>query len=121
MSPVTAQTLPVSPIATMESRLVSIDVARAFRVEDPVRATYEIANFLQGIEQIRVTTLRTLIEAQPLATTLAGRAGVSRSLAQALDEVTGRWGVKVTRVEVQRLEPIHQGAHEAQSQHIGKE
>jgi regulator of protease activity HflC (stomatin/prohibitin superfamily) len=76
---------PPQPVITSDNLVVSIDTVLYYRVVDPVRATYEIQNFLQAIEQLTVTTLRNVIGS--------------------LDETTGRWGIKVTRVEIKAIEP----------------
>src|SRR5262249_57975779 len=70
-----------------------------------VRATYEIANFLQAIEQLRVTTLRNVIGSMDLEKALTSRDEINRHLSGVLDETTGRWGIKVTRVEIKAIEP----------------
>ena len=76
-----------------------------FKVVDPVRATYEIANFLQAIEQLTVTTLRNVIGSLDLERALTSREEINRHLSGVLDETTGRWGIKVTRVEIKAIEP----------------
>jgi regulator of protease activity HflC (stomatin/prohibitin superfamily) len=70
-----------------------------------VRATYEIANFLQAIEQLTVTTLRNVIGSLDLEKALTSREEINRHLSSVLDETTGRWGIKVTRVEIKAIEP----------------
>jgi regulator of protease activity HflC (stomatin/prohibitin superfamily) len=113
-------TLPTQPVATLDSRLVSVNVALRFRVVDPVRATYEIANFLGAIEQLCITSIRTTISSLDLARTLTSRAEINRNLVEVLDQATGPWGLRVTRVEVQQLEPIR-AQSQGQSQHVGKD
>jgi regulator of protease activity HflC (stomatin/prohibitin superfamily) len=109
--------MPLGPMATVDSHLIEMDVALRFRVVDPVRATYEVAHFLLAIEQVCETTSRTLIGSLPLASALASRSDLNRALAAALDDITGKWGVRVNPVEVRRLDPI-QASFE---QHSGKE
>ena len=96
---------PPQPVITSDNLVVSIDTVLYFRVVDPVRATYEIANFLQAIEQLTVTTLRNVIGSLDLEKALTSREEINRHLSGVLDETTGRWGIKVTRVEIKAIEP----------------
>ncbi len=96
---------PPQPVITSDNLVVSIDTVLYFKVVDPVRATYEIANFLQAIEQLTVTTLRNVIGSLDLEKALTSREEINRHLSVVLDETTGRWGVKVTRVEIKAIEP----------------
>ena len=96
---------PPQPVITADNLVVSIDTVLYFRVVDPVRATYEIANFLQAIEQLTVTTLRNVIGSMDMETALTSRDEINRHLSGVLDETTGRWGIKVTRVEIKAIEP----------------
>jgi regulator of protease activity HflC (stomatin/prohibitin superfamily) len=96
---------PPQPVITSDNLVVSIDTVLYFKVVDPVRATYEIANFLQAIEQLTVTTLRNVIGSLDLEKALTSREEINRHLSSVLDETTGRWGVKVTRVEIKAIEP----------------
>ena len=96
---------PPQPVITSDNLVVSIDTVLYFKVVDPVRATYEIANFLQAIEQLTVTTLRNVIGSLDLETALTSREEINRHLSGVLDETTGRWGIKVTRVEIKAIEP----------------
>jgi regulator of protease activity HflC (stomatin/prohibitin superfamily) len=96
---------PPQPVITADNLSVSIDTVLYFKVVDPVRATYEIANFLQAIEQLTVTTLRNVIGSMDMETALTSRDEINRHLSGVLDETTGRWGIKVTRVEIKAIEP----------------
>jgi regulator of protease activity HflC (stomatin/prohibitin superfamily) len=96
---------PPQPVITSDNLVVSIDTVLYFKVVDPVRATYEIANFLQAIEQLTVTTLRNVIGSLDLEKALTSREEINRHLSGVLDETTGRWGIKVTRVEIKAIEP----------------
>ncbi|ASW55854.1 SPFH domain-containing protein [Plantactinospora sp. KBS50] len=96
---------PPQPVITSDNLVVSIDTVLYFKVVDPVRATYEISNFLQAIEQLTVTTLRNVIGSLDLERALTSREEINRHLSVVLDETTGRWGVKVTRVEIKAIEP----------------
>ncbi|MFC0530741.1 SPFH domain-containing protein [Phytohabitans kaempferiae] len=96
---------PPQPVITSDNLVVSIDTVLYFKVVDPVRATYEISNFLQAIEQLTVTTLRNVIGSLDLEKALTSREEINRHLSGVLDETTGRWGIKVTRVEIKAIEP----------------
>ncbi|SNY25561.1 SPFH domain-containing protein [Paractinoplanes atraurantiacus] len=96
---------PPQPVITSDNLVVSIDTVLYFRVVNPQRATYEIANFLQAIEQLTVTTLRNVIGSLDLERALTSREEINRHLSSVLDETTGRWGIKVTRVEIKAIEP----------------
>ena len=96
---------PPQPVITSDNLVVSIDTVLYFKVVDPVRATYEISNFLQAIEQLTVTTLRNVIGSLDLERALTSREEINRHLSGVLDETTGRWGIKVTRVEIKAIEP----------------
>ena len=96
---------PPQPVITSDNLVVSIDTVLYFRVVDPVLATYEIANFLQAIEQLTVTTLRNVIGSMDLEKALTSRDEINRHLSGVLDETTGRWGIKVARVEIKAIEP----------------
>ena len=98
-------TFPPQPVITSDNLVVSIDTVLYFRVVDPVRRTYEIANYLQAIEQLTVTTLRNVIGSLDLERALTSREDINRHLSGVLDETTGRWGIKVTRVEIKAIEP----------------
>ncbi|BFU45837.1 SPFH domain-containing protein [Krasilnikovia sp. MM14-A1004] len=96
---------PPQPVITSDNLVVSIDTVLYFKVVDPVRATYEISNFLQAIEQLTVTTLRNVIGSLDLERALTSREEINKHLSGVLDETTGRWGIKVTRVEIKAIEP----------------
>src|SRR5690349_21856776 len=96
---------PPQPVITSDNLVVSIDTVLYFKVVHPVQATYEIANFLQAIEQLTVTTLRNVIGSLDLEKALTSREEINRHLSSVLDETTGRWGIKVTRVEIKAIEP----------------
>jgi regulator of protease activity HflC (stomatin/prohibitin superfamily) len=93
------------PVITSDNLVVSIDTVLYFKVTEPRAATYEIASFLQAIEQLTVTTLRNVIGSLDLEKALTSREEINRHLSVVLDETTGRWGIKVTRVEIKAIEP----------------
>ncbi|HET6213639.1 MAG TPA: paraslipin, partial [Micromonosporaceae bacterium] len=96
---------PPQPVITSDNLVVSIDTVLYFKVIDPYKATYAIAYFLQGIEQLTVTTLRNVVGSLDLEKTLTSREEINRKLSLELDGTTGDWGIKVTRVEIKAIEP----------------
>ena len=90
---------------TEDNLVVGIDTVIYFTVTDPKAATYEVANPLQAIEQLTVTTLRNVIGGMTLEQTLTSRDSVNNQLRAVLDEATGRWGIRVNRVELKSVEP----------------
>lgn len=107
---------PPQPVITSDNLVVSIDTVLYFQVTDPKSATYEIANFITGIEQLTVTTLRNVIGSMDLEQTLTSRDQINGQLRGVLDEATGRWGIRVNRVELKSIDPPQsiQGAMEQQ-------
>jgi regulator of protease activity HflC (stomatin/prohibitin superfamily) len=96
---------PPQPVITEDNLVVNIDTVIYFQVTDPKAASYEIANYLQAIEQLTVTTLRNVIGSLDLEKALTSRDDINRHLSGVLDETTGRWGIKVQRVEIKAIEP----------------
>ena len=96
---------PPQPVITEDNLVVSIDSVIYFQVTDPKAATYEIANFISGIEQLTVTTLRNVIGSMDLEKTLTSREEINNVLRGVLDEATGKWGVRVNRVELKAIDP----------------
>src|SRR5437870_1075274 len=95
------------PVITEDNLVVSIDTVIYFQVTDPKSAVYEIANFIQGIEQLTVTTLRNVIGSLDLEQTLTSRDQINGQLRGVLDEATGKWGIRVNRVELKAIDPPH--------------
>jgi regulator of protease activity HflC (stomatin/prohibitin superfamily) len=96
---------PPQPTITEDNLVVAIDTVIYFTVTDPKAATYEVANPLQAIEQLTVTTLRNVIGGMTLEETLTSRDTINSQLRAVLDEATGRWGIRVNRVELKSIEP----------------
>ena len=96
---------PPQPVITSDNLVVNIDTVIYFTVTDPRAATYEIANFLQAIEQLTVTTLRNVIGGMDLEATLTSRDQINGQLRGVLDEATGQWGIRVNRVELKSIDP----------------
>src|SRR5512133_761054 len=93
------------PVITEDNLVVSIDTVIYFQVTDAKAATYEIANYIQGIEQLTVTTLRNVIGGMALEKTLTSRDEINSQLRGVLDEATGKWGIRVNRVELKAIDP----------------
>jgi len=96
---------PPQPVITEDNLVVSIDSVIYFQVTDPKAATYEIASYLMGIEQLTVTTLRNVIGSMDLEETLTSRDSINAQLRGVLDEATGKWGIRVNRVEIKAIDP----------------
>jgi regulator of protease activity HflC (stomatin/prohibitin superfamily) len=96
---------PPQPVITEDNLVISIDTVIYFQVTDPKAATYEIADYIGAIEQLTVTTLRNVIGGMTLEDTLTSRDKVSGALRVVLDEATGRWGIRVNRVELKAVDP----------------
>jgi len=107
---------PPQPVITSDNLVVSIDTVIYFQVTDPKSAVYEIANYITGIEQLTVTTLRNVVGSMDLEQTLTSRDQINGQLRGVLDEATGRWGVRVNRVELKSIDPPQsiQGSMEQQ-------
>jgi regulator of protease activity HflC (stomatin/prohibitin superfamily) len=93
------------PVITEDNLVVSIDSVIYFQVTEPKSATYEIANYIQAIEQLTVTTLRNVIGGMSLEKTLTSRDDINQQLRGVLDEATGKWGIRVNRVELKAIDP----------------
>src|SRR5438445_2418299 len=93
------------PVITEDNLVVSIDSVIYFQVTDARAATYEIANYIQAIEQLTVTTLRNVIGGMALGKTLTSRDELNAQLRGVLDEATGKWGIRVNRVELKAIDP----------------
>ena len=93
------------PVITSDNLVVNIDTVIYYSVIDSKSAVYEIANFIQGIEQLTVTTLRNVIGSLDLEQTLTSRDQINAQLRGVLDEATGKWGIRVNRVELKAIDP----------------
>ncbi|KGF01871.1 MULTISPECIES: SPFH domain-containing protein [unclassified Actinomyces] len=96
---------PPQPVITADNVVVSIDSVIYYQVTDPRSATYEIANYISAIEQLTVTTLRNVIGSLDLEQTLTSRDDINSRLRGVLDEATGKWGIRVNRVELKAIDP----------------
>jgi regulator of protease activity HflC (stomatin/prohibitin superfamily) len=96
---------PPQPVITEDNLVVQIDSVIYYQVTDPKAASYEIANFIQAIEQLTVTTLRNVSGGMTLEQTLTSRDSINSELRIVLDEATGKWGIRVNRVELKAVDP----------------
>src|SRR6186997_1114638 len=96
---------PPQPVITEDNLVVQIDSVIYYQVTDAKSASYEIANFIQAIEQLTVTTLRNVIGGMTLEQTLTSRDQINAALRVVLDEATGKWGIRVNRVELKAVDP----------------
>ena len=96
---------PPQPVITEDNLTIQIDTVIYFQVTDPKAATYEISDYIAAIEQLTVTTLRNVIGGMNLEETLTSRDKVSAALRAVLDEATGKWGIRVNRVELKAVDP----------------
>ncbi|GAC1435757.1 MAG: SPFH domain-containing protein [Solirubrobacteraceae bacterium] len=94
-----------SSVITEDNVVVGIETVLYFTITDAKSATYEIANPLQAIEQLTVTTLRNVIGGLMLEATLTSRENVNTELRAVLDEATGKWGIRINRVEIKSVDP----------------
>ncbi|SDF03018.1 SPFH domain-containing protein [Pseudonocardia oroxyli] len=96
---------PPQPVITQDNLTVNIDTVVYFRVTDPKSAVYEISNYITGVEQITTTTLRNVVGGMTLEETLTSRDQINTKLRGELDDATGRWGIRVERVEIKAIDP----------------
>ncbi|EIE99101.1 SPFH domain-containing protein [Saccharomonospora glauca] len=96
---------PPQPVITQDNLTVSIDTVVYFQVTDSRAAVYEISNYIVGVEQLTTTTLRNLVGGMSLEDALTSRDQINSQLRGVLDEATGRWGIRVARVELKAIDP----------------
>src|SRR5580658_6690135 len=94
-----------APVITEDNLVVLIDTVLFFQVTDPRAADYEIVNYIQAIEQLTATMLRSVIGSMDLEQTLTSRDHINNMLRGVLDEASGKWGIRVTRVEIKAIDP----------------
>jgi len=93
------------PVITEDNLVVNIDTVLYYQITDPRAAAYEIADYLQAIDQLTVTTLRNVIGSMDLEQTLTSREEINTRLRIVLDDATGKWGIRVNRVEIKAIDP----------------
>ncbi|QYN40438.1 SPFH/Band 7/PHB domain protein [Pseudonocardia sp. DSM 110487] len=96
---------PPQPVITQDNLTVNIDTVVYYQVTDPKAAVYEISDYITGVEQITTTTLRNVVGGMSLEGTLTSRDQINTVLRGELDEATGRWGIRVARVEIKAIDP----------------
>ena len=96
---------PPQPVITQDNLTVNIDTVVYYQVTDPKAAVYEISDYIVGVEQITTTTLRNVVGGMSLEGTLTSRDQINTVLRGELDEATGRWGIRVARVEIKAIDP----------------
>ncbi|GAA2090563.1 SPFH domain-containing protein [Streptomyces albiaxialis] len=93
------------PVITEDNLVVNIDTVLYYQITDPRSAAYEVASYLQAIDQLTVTTLRNVIGSMDLEGTLTSREEINNRLRAVLDDATGKWGIRVNRVEIKAIDP----------------
>jgi regulator of protease activity HflC (stomatin/prohibitin superfamily) len=93
------------PVITEDNVVVHIDTVLFFQVTDPRAADYEIVDYIKAIEQLSATQLRNVIGTLDLEATLTSRDRINTALRAVLDDASGKWGIRVTRVEIKAIEP----------------
>ena len=96
---------PPQPVITEDNLTLNIDTVVYFQVTVPQAADYEISNYIIGVEQLTTTTLRNVVGGMTLEQTLTSRDKINAQLRGVLDEATGRWGLRVARVELRSIDP----------------
>ncbi|MBF6434987.1 SPFH domain-containing protein [Nocardia cyriacigeorgica] len=96
---------PPQPVITQDNLTLQIDSVVYFQVTSPQAAVYEISNYIAAVEQLTVTTLRNVVGGMTLEDTLTSRDQINSQLRGVLDEATGRWGLRVARVELKAIDP----------------
>ena len=97
--------VPPQEVITQDNVIVSVDAVIYYEPTDPVRLYYNVANFILAVTKLAQTNLRNLIGDMQLDQALTSRDQINLSLRQILDDATDKWGVRVARVEIQRIDP----------------
>jgi regulator of protease activity HflC (stomatin/prohibitin superfamily) len=93
------------PVITRDNLAVNIDTVIYFQITDPRAATYEIASYEVGVEQLVATILRKVVGGMDLDHALTSRDKINAELRKGLEDATGKWGLRVSRVELKAIEP----------------
>src|SRR5690625_4466695 len=96
---------PPQPVITEDNLTLAIDTVVYFQVTNPEAAVYEICNYSVAVEPLSTTTLRNVVGGMTLEETFTSREQINRQLRGVLDEATGRWGLRVARVELRSIDP----------------
>lgn len=98
---------PAQSVITEDNLVVGIDTVVYFQVTDPKAATYEITNYIQAVDELTSATLRNVVGGLNLEQTLTSRDQINTELRGVLDSTTGRWGIRVSRVDIKEIQPPH--------------
>ena len=96
---------PSQPVITKDNVTIDIDAVLYYRVADPQKATYSVQNLPYALETLTRTTLRQIVGEMELDATLASREQINKRMREVIEEASIGWGVDVTRVELQAIEP----------------
>ena len=96
---------PPQAVITQDNLTVAIDTVVTFQINDPAKAIYGVDNYLVGVEQISVATLRDVVGGMTLEETLTSRETINRRLRGELDAATAKWGLRISRVELKAIDP----------------
>ena len=101
------QVMDVAPqnVITKDNVTVTVDAIIYFQITDPVKVVYNVANFALAALKLAQTNLRNVIGDMELDATLTSREKINNQLRAVMDEATDKWGVKITRVEIQKIDP----------------
>lgn len=97
--------IPPQSVITQDNVVVEVDAVVYYEVTDPVKVTYNVANFWMAVTKLAQTNLRNLVGDMALDESLTSRETINTQLREILDDATDKWGVKVSRVELQKIEP----------------
>src|SRR5678816_3502417 len=96
---------PSQPVITKDNVTIDIDAVLYYRIADPQKATYAVQNLPYALETLTRTTLRNIVGEMELDQTLASRDQINKRMREVIEEASIGWGVDVTRVELQAIEP----------------
>lgn len=96
---------PSQSVITEDNLVVGIDTVVYFQVTDPRSATYEITNYIRAVDELTSATLRNVVGGLNLEQTLTSRDQINAELRGVLDSTTGRWGLRVSRVDIKEIQP----------------
>jgi len=97
--------VPPQEVITKDNVIVTVDAVVYFEVTDPTRVVYQVENFLMAATKLAQTNLRNVIGDMELDESLTSREKINVQLREVLDDATDKWGVRVTRVEIQKVDP----------------
>ncbi|MCS4530988.1 SPFH/Band 7/PHB domain protein [Corynebacterium sp. ES2730-CONJ] len=96
---------PPQAVITQDNLTVAIDTVVTFQINDAAKAIYGVDNYIVGVEQISVATLRDVVGGMTLEETLTSREVINRRLRGELDAATTKWGLRISRVELKAIDP----------------